>query len=71
MWVTDLRLLPSDPRYAAYNELQQTLTLAMNTHCHYNLRNMPVDPLVWNVERDRLCDAVRGEMRLMRDGAHG
>ena len=57
-----IRLLPSDPRFAAYNELQQTLTLALNTHCHYNLARLPVDPLVWNVERDRLAEAVREQM---------
>ena len=63
-----IRLLPSDPRFPAYNELQQTLTLALNRHVHWNLARLPVDPLVWRVERDRLAAAVMGEMRAMASG---
>ena len=66
------RLTASDPRYRRYNQLQLTLALATNAHCHHNLRRHVGDPLLWrSVHLPALRDAVAREMRAVRDGGAG
>ena len=68
-----ISLTPSDPRYARYNALQQTLTLATNAHCHWRLSQALGDPLVWRkVHLPALQRDVAREMRaVMRGGRDG
>lgn len=63
----ELRLSPSSPQYARYDELQRTLCTALNWHMHPILRR--VDPLIWqSYHLPRLEAAIKAEMSLMIEG---
>lgn len=64
-------MLPSDPRWRAYDELQRTLCLALNRSCHFNLaRWLRVDEVMWEaVHLPALVGDVKDEMtRIARSG---
>ena len=60
------RMMPGDPRFAAYDELQRTICVAINLSCHFDAAQLPIDRLMWNAKHlPKLVKDMTEEMAII------